>query len=142
MEDRLTAELVQYKNLRQELASKKLLTFEDIYKRRDRLGDIEKRLRSQKDFSKLITYIFEQSMLTRLEIRDVNYSFEEKKELKLTKLTLQLNLEGNYEDVRRFIYNMESGSHLFKVGTVKLSRGQKNVAASLSLITYLKANTQ
>lgn len=141
-DNKLTEEFNQYKNLRSELASGSFLTFEDIYNRRDRLGEIEKRLRSQKDFSKLITYLFEQSMLARAEVRDVNYSFEDKKDLQLVKLTLQLNLEGGYEDLRRFIYSMESGSHLFQVGNVKIARGQQNVNASLSLITYLKVSQQ
>jgi len=135
-------ELALYKSLREELATKKLLTFEDIYHMRDSLGDIEKKLRSQKDFSKLITYLFEQSMFARVDVKDVNYNFEEKKDLKISKLTLQLNIEGKYEDIRRFIYNLESGSHLFQLGNVKINRGLQNVNASLTLTSYLKAEQQ
>jgi len=132
-------ELALYKSIREELATKKLLTFEDIYHMRDSLGDIEKKLRSQKDFSKLITYLFEQSIFARVDVKDVNYNFEEKKDLKISKLTLQLNIEGKYEDIRRFIYNLESGSHLFQLGNVKINRGLQNVNASLTLTSYLKA---
>jgi len=135
-------ELALYKSIREELATKKLLTFEDIYHMRDSLGDIEKKLRSQKDFSKLITYLFEQSMFARVDVKDVNYNFEEKKDLKISKLTLQLNIEGKYEDIRRFIYNLESGSHLFQLGNVKINRGLQNVNASLTLTSYLKAEQQ
>jgi len=135
-------ELALYKSIREELATKKLLTFEDIYHMRDSLGDIEKKLRSQKDFSKLITYLFEQSIFARVDVKDVNYNFEEKKDLKISKLTLQLNIEGKYEDIRRFIYNLESGSHLFQLGNVKINRGLQNVNASLTLTSYLKAEQQ
>lgn len=141
-ENKLGNELVLYKNLRQELASSKLLTFEDIYRMRDKLGDIEKRLRSQKDFSKLITYIFEQSMSANVDIKDVNYNFEEKKELKISKLTLQLNTEGSYNNLRRFIYKLESGTHLFQVENVKITRGLQNVTAYITLTSYLKADPQ
>lgn len=141
-ENMLGNELALYKSLREELATKKLLTFEDIYHMRDSLGDIEKKLRSQKDFSKLITYLFEQSMFARVDVKDVNYNFEEKKDLKISKLTLQLNIEGKYEDIRRFIYNLESGSHLFQLGNVKINRGLQNVNASLTLTSYLKAEQQ
>jgi len=141
-ENMLGNELALYKSIREELATKKLLTFEDIYHMRDSLGDIEKKLRSQKDFSKLITYLFEQSMFARVDVKDVNYNFEEKKDLKISKLTLQLNIEGKYEDIRRFIYNLESGSHLFQLGNVKINRGLQNVNASLTLTSYLKAEQQ
>ncbi len=140
MESRLTRELVSYSAIRKEVATGGLLSFQDVYKKRDILGDIEKRLRSQKDFSKLITYLFEQAMFTRIEIKDVNYSFDENKEIQVSKLTLRLNIEGDYEDLRRFIYNMESGSHLFRVDSVKITRGQEKVAASITLISYLKTS--
>lgn len=128
-----------YKGIRQELATKKLLSFEDVYINKEKIGEIEKRLRSQKDFAKLITHLFEQAAFAKVDITNVNYNFEEKKEMAITKLALILNVEGRYEGLRRFLYNMERGSHLFEVSSLKIARAGEVVSATVILTSYLKA---
>lgn len=139
-EKRLDEALNTYQVLRKELVSDGTLTFEDVYKKKDRLGDIEKRFLPERDFSKLVSYLFEQAMGSKVEITNVGYNFEEKKGLPLIKVTLSINVEGSYEDLRRFIYRLESSAILFQVSSVKITRAQQNVIASLTLITFLKAS--
>jgi Tfp pilus assembly protein PilO len=129
-----------YKNFRDKHAKDSLGNFEDIYRAKDKLGEFEKQLRVKKDFPKLITYLFDRSAASATEINSVTYNFEEKKDLALTKLSLSISISGKYENIRRFIYGMESGSHLFEISGLKMMRQGAIVSASMVLTTYLKAN--
>jgi hypothetical protein len=50
-------------------------------------------------------------------------------------------LEGNYDDVRRFIYDVETGTDFFVIDGVTLSQGGEAGAAlqlTMNLSTYYK----
>lgn len=137
-ENRLSKVISDYKTLRERRAKEKILSFKDVFETKDKIGEFEKKLRTRDDFSKVITYIFEKSFASKIEIKSVNYSFEERKELKLTKLSLTIGLEGNYRDIKKYIYDLESGSHLILVDNVKIQKGTELLNTTLTLTTYLK----
>lgn len=137
-EEALTNALAEYKIVRDKKAKEKLLTFQDIYETKDKIGEYEKKLRSRDDFTKIINYVFEKSFTGRLEVKTINYSFEDKKDLNLTKLTLNLSVEGNYESIKRFLYELESGSHMIIIDSIKLQKGNDLIIGTIVLTTYLK----
>lgn len=137
-EEALTNALSEYKIVRDKKAKEKLLTFQDIYETKDKIGEYEKKLRSRDDFTKIINYVFEKSFTGRLEVKTINYSFEDKKDLNLTKLTLNLSVEGNYESIKRFLYELESGSHMIIIDSLKLQKGNDLIIGTIVLTTYLK----
>jgi len=127
-----------YKAVREKRAKERILTFKDVFENKEKIGEIEKKLRSREDFSKIITYIFDKTFPGKVEIKSINYAFEEKKDLKLTKLTLNINLEGNYSGIKRYIYDLESGSHSIIIDSLKVQKAAEMLNANLTLTTYLK----
>ncbi|MCX7991122.1 MAG: type II secretion system protein M [Proteobacteria bacterium] len=134
----LSRELSEYKIVRDKKAKEKLLTFQDIYETKDKIGEYEKRLRTREDFSKIINYIFEKSFTGKVDIKTINYSFEEKKDLNLTRLILTIGIEGNYESIKRFLYELEGGSHFIMIDNLKIQKGNDIITGSIILTTYLK----
>lgn len=137
-EEKLNKALSEYKIVRERKAKERLVNFQDIYLTKDKIGEYEKRLRNKEDFTKVINYVFEKSFAGKLEIKTINYVFEEKKELNLTKLTLNITLEGKYEGIKRFIYELESGSHFIIIDSVKLQKNNDIINGNMVLVTYLK----
>lgn len=137
-ERKLDAVLIEYSRLRDKISKEGLSSYQQIYQERENIGEFEKKLRNAKDFPKLISYIFEQAGATKVDLTNINYNFEDKKDVMLKKVILTLNLEGPYENLRRFIYTLETGNHFFEVTGVKISKKAQQVSAMLILSTYLK----
>ncbi len=130
--------LSEYNAVREKRAKERILSFKDVFENREKIGEMEKKLRSRDDFSKVITYIFDKTFQSKVEIKSINYNFEEKKDLKLTKLTLNIALEGNYSGIKKYVYDLESGSHFIMVDILKIQKGVDILNASLTVTTYLK----
>lgn len=137
-ENHLNRAVSEYSTLRTAIANEGLSGYQEIYKKKEEVGEFEKKLRTTKDFPKLISYLFEQTSANRVDIMNINYSFEEKKELKLQKVILNITVDGSYEGLRRFIYSLEKGSHYFQVSGIKIMRKQSLVSANIILNTFLK----
>jgi Tfp pilus assembly protein PilO len=60
----------------------------------------------------------------------------------LARLRFTMSLEGNYEDIRRFVYQVESGSDFIVIDSVVLRQGGEPgapLALELGLVTYYRA---
>ena len=60
----------------------------------------------------------------------------------LSRLRVTLDLEGNYDDVRQFIYEIESGSDFLVIDSVQLSQDAVSgapLALTLALSTYYRS---
>lgn len=63
-------------------------------------------------------------------------------ESSLARLRFTMSLQGNYEDIRRFIYQVESGSDFIVITSVVLRQGEESgspLALELGLATYYRA---
>ncbi len=137
-ENKLSFAISQYTTLRDTISKEGLLDYKEVFKKKEALGEFEKRLRWSKDFPKLIGYLFEQSTINKVELMNINYSFEEKKDVRLKKVTLNITVEGDYEGIRKFIYILEKGTHFFEVSGTKIIKKPPMVSANIILHTYLK----
>ncbi len=134
----LSKSLSDYKMLRDKKAKERLLSFQDIYEIKDKIGDYEKRLRAKEDFTKIINYIFEKSFMGNVDIKTISYNFEERKELNVTKLALNITVEGKYESIKKFLYELESGSHFIIIDSLKIQKGNDILSGAITIITFLK----
>jgi Tfp pilus assembly protein PilO len=137
-QNKLFDAISQYTVLRNTIKKEGLLDFKEVFKKKEALGEFEKRLRSDKDFPKLIRYLFEQSAVSKVELMNINYTFEEKKDVRLKKVTLNITVDGEYEGIRRFIYTLEKGTYFFEISGTKIIRKPPMVSANIILHTYLK----
>jgi Tfp pilus assembly protein PilO len=67
---------------------------------------------------------------------------EQIKDSPLARLTITTSLHGNYEDIRRFIYQLESGTDFIVIDSVALQQGSEAGAPltlDVSLSTYYRA---
>lgn len=67
---------------------------------------------------------------------------EVKRESTLGRMRITMSLEGNYEDIRRFIYHVESGTDFIVIDSVALRQGAEPGSAltlELGLSTYYRA---
>ncbi len=63
------------------------------------------------------------------------------RESRLVAVTMNMTLEGSYEDIRRFIYRIETGSPFIVIDNVALGQGRDSnspLAVSLDVSTYYR----
>jgi Tfp pilus assembly protein PilO len=75
-----------------------------------------------------------------LQIPDTDYRPSEMKEAGLTKVTMQMGVEGTYEKIRRFVYELEGMRRFLVIERLAL-REQKGASAlqvQLQLAMYLR----
>lgn len=128
----------EYTTLRTKIKQEGIMDYEYIYKKKEEVGEFEKRLRTTKDFPKLISHLFDQSYLAKVDIMNISYTFEEKKDMKLQKVSLNITVDGTYEGIRKYVYSLEKGSHFFEITGIKVTRKIPFISANLFINTYLK----
>lgn len=80
-----------------------------------------------------------------VRIRRQNAATEKEKDRKgsLSRLRITMQLEGEYDDIRRFIYDLESGSDFVVIDTVSLAQDATpgaSLSLALGLSTYYLAD--
>lgn len=137
-QNQLNKMISDYTELRNKIKQEGLMGYEYMYKKKEEVGEFEKKLRTTKDFPKLISHLFEQSYLSKVDLMNISYTFEEKKDIKLQKVILNITVDGTYEGIRRYIYSLERGSYFFEVSGIKINRKVPLISANIFVNTYLK----
>ena len=75
-----------------------------------------------------------------LQIPDVDYRPSEMKEAGLTRVTVQMGVEGPYEKIRRFLYELEGMRRFLVIErlTLKDLKGTATLQVQLQLAMYLR----
>jgi Tfp pilus assembly protein PilO len=92
------------------------------------------------DLVGLMTQLTRLARSLALQIPDVDYRPSELKEAALTKVTVQMGVEGTYEKIRRLLYELEGMRRFLVVERVTL-KDQKAAAmlqVQLQLALYLR----
>jgi hypothetical protein len=84
---------------------------------------------------------------TRLTYRAGNYDHEQLRDSRLVKVTGAIKLVGEYADIRRFLYEVETAEEFVIIERVELSQpsaaqGNSQLELALSIATYYLANGQ
>ncbi len=92
-----------------------------------------------RDFTGLIEELLVLSNRARLDITQISYAPEELKESPLLKFSLNFNVAGNYEQIKKFIHSLEQSVRLITIRQIGLqSADADGVNLRLSLETFFQ----
>jgi type IV pilus assembly protein PilO len=107
------------------------------------VGKFEQSIPEYRDFTALIEELLVLSNRTRLNITQISYSSEDFKKGMLLKFSLNFNVAGNYEQVKKFIYSLEQSSRLISIKQISLQNVEGNaVKLGLSLETLFRSGSR
>ena len=95
------------------------------------------------EFTGLIEELLVLSNRARLNITHINYSSEELKQSSLLKFSLNFNVAGDYEQVKKFIHSLEQSVRLITIKQISLQSSDDNgVNLRLSLETFFRPGSR
>jgi Tfp pilus assembly protein PilO len=103
-------------------------------------------LPTQRDFAQLPEVISEEALHKGVVLPGLSYTFEKADQSIGSRVVLRGPVTGRYEDLRRFIYGLETSSWLVFIEDLDVSRsGKENqnrevVTVNLQISTYIRKN--
>jgi Tfp pilus assembly protein PilO len=101
-------------------------------------------LPAERDFAPLALGISEEAKRDRVTLPALSYKTEPTPVSHTSKGLLQGSMTGRYEDLRRFIYDLETAEELLFIEDLELSRGggpqDQNLTFNIKIATYLRAD--
>ena len=95
------------------------------------------------EFTALIEEILVLSTRADLNITQIRYSSENFKKVPLLKFSLNFNVAGNYEQVKKFIHSLEQSSRLISIKQINLQSVEDNsVKLGLNLETLFRPGSR
>jgi hypothetical protein len=102
-------------------------------------------LPAERDFGPLALGISEEAKRDRVMLPALSYKTEPTLVAHTSKGLLQGPMSGRYEDLRRFIYDLETAEELLFIEDLELSRSssqnENNLTFNIKIGTYLRADT-
>ncbi len=108
-------------------------------KQKQMLTGIGAGIPAQKDMPLLIKDLVQIARKLNLKVAAVNYDMPKRGNEGFTMLVFPFSAEGNYPEVKRFIYEVESSDRLVGIQNVKLDSEKGRVKFQMKLVTYIKA---
>ena len=122
-----------------------LLNHREARKVRKDLNKVWALLPAERDFSPLALGISEEAKRARVTLPALSYKTEPTLVTNTSKGLLQGSMSGRYEDLRRFIYDLETAEELLFIEDLELTRsgsGQDSTLTfNIKIGTYLRADT-
>ena len=104
------------------------------------VSKFEQSIPEYRDFTALIEELLVLSNHARLNLTQIRYSSEGFKKSPLLKFSLNFNVAGNYEQVKKFIHSLEQSSRLISIKKISLQNVEGNaVQLGLSLETLFRS---
>ena len=133
--------------LEQEWASARqiLMRHGEAKKARRDLNQVWAVLPSERDFTPLALGISEEAKRDRVTLPALSYKTEPTLVPHTSKGLLQGSMSGRYEDLRRFIYDLETAEELLLIEDLELARsgGQNSMLTfNIKIATYLRADAE
>jgi Tfp pilus assembly protein PilO len=106
-------------------------------------------LPTQRDFAELPLAISEEAIHKGVALPSVSYAFEKPDDAMASKAIFRGPVTGRYEDLRRFIYGVETSNQLVFIEDLEVSRSGKSereaqnreiVTFNLKMSTYVRKN--
>ena len=106
-------------------------------------------LPTQRDFAQLPLTISEEAIHRGVALPSVSYAFEKPDDAMISKAIFRGPVTGRYDDLRRFIYGLETSSRLVFIEDLEVSRSGKAerdsqdreiVTFNLKMSTYVRKN--
>jgi Tfp pilus assembly protein PilO len=95
---------------------------------------------SQKDMPLLVKDLVQTARRLKLGVDAVKYDMKKRAGEELVMVAFSFPAEGRYPELKRFIYDVETGDRLVGIKDLKLESDQGMVKLDMKLVTYIKGN--
>jgi Tfp pilus assembly protein PilO len=109
------------------------------------LAQVWAALPEERDFAPLALGITEEAKRNHVTLPALSYKTESTPVLHTSKGLLQGTMSGRYEDLRRFLYDIETADELVYIEDVDLvpsATQQDNLTFNVKIVTYLRNDPQ
>ena len=121
----------------------RLMHHREARKARKDLSQVWAVLPAERDFAPLALGISEEAKRDRVTLPALSYKTEPTLVAHTSKGLLQGSMSGRYEDLRRFIYDLETAEELLFIEDLELSRSggaqDQTLTFNIKIATYLRA---
>lgn len=107
------------------------------------LGTFRSAIPAKTDYTALIGEIFSLAAAAGLDIGSVSYAPKEIPEEGLLRYALSFSVQGNYEQIKRFIFSLEQSGRLVAIENLSLGggrTGETGVELRLQLATFFRTD--
>lgn len=122
-----------------------LMRHREARKAKQDLSQVWAVLPAERDFAPLALGISEEAKRDRVTLPALSYKTEPTLVANTSKGLLQGSMSGRYEDLRRFIYDLETAEELLFIENLELTRAGtaqgQNLTFNIKIATYLRAET-
>ena len=123
-------------------ARQRLAHHKEAKKARQDLTRVFAELPSERDFAPLALGITEEAKQDKVTLPALSYRTEKTSVANTTKAVLQGSVSGRYEDLRKFIYDLETAEELLLIEDLDLVRPSNNqdqtLTFNIKVATYLR----
>jgi len=125
-------------------ARQRLMHHREARKATKDLSQVWAVLPAERDFAPLALGISEEAKRDRVVLPALSYKTEPTLVANTSKGVLQGSMSGRYEDLRRFIYDLETAEELLFIEDLELSRSgsaqDRTLTFAIKIATYLRAD--
>lgn len=117
----------------------------DAKQARKDMARVLARLPDQRDFAPLALGLTEQARAQHVRVPGLSYQVEKTEIALVRKAVLQGAVSGRYEDLRRFIYNLETAQELLLIEDLQVAgtRAQdQSVTFNMRIVTFLRTDRE
>jgi Tfp pilus assembly protein PilO len=107
-------------------------------KQRPLLAGLMAGIPAQKDMPILVKELVQKARRLNLSVASVTYDMPKRAGGELALLTFSFPAEGRYQDIKRFIYDVETADRLVGIQDLKLDADKGRVRLEMKLVTYVK----
>ena len=115
------------------------------WRARKDLAQVWAALPEERDFAPLALGITEEAKRNHVTLPALSYKTESTPVANTSKGLLQGTMSGRYEDLRRFLYDIETADELVYIEDVDLVQSatqQDNLTFNIKIVTYLRGDTR
>jgi Tfp pilus assembly protein PilO len=93
---------------------------------------------AQKDMPILVKELVQNARRLNLSVASIKYDMPKRAGGELAMVTFSFPAEGRYQDIKRFIYDVETADRFVGIQEMKLDADKGRVKLEMKLVTYVK----
>lgn len=107
-------------------------------KQRSLFAGIKAGIPAQKDMPILVKELVQTARRLNLSVASIKYDMPRRAGGELAMVTFSFPAEGRYQDIKRFIYDVETADRFVGIQDMKLDSEKGRVKLEMKLVTYVK----
>lgn len=109
-------------------------------KQKNELGVLKAGIPTQKDMPLLVKELTQTARRLRLGVAAITSDIPKRGKEGLTMLSFSFPVEGAYNDIKRFIYEIETTARMLAIEGMDVSKAENRVKLQMKLVTYIKGS--